>query len=621
MIKNEIKSIALSVKNLFQSIWFLEVDSLQFAQQMEAKLTSFYFNRFAYYSDIWPDMASFQKWGIDGLFALIEWMIPIVLPNIVALTTEVNAILDNVYFHTGVKKRETVLSLESIEKNIATIWWLIKSCVFSSKLNISTNQAFLNNFVLPQEMQKLNPMIEFTNTYTAINKNINTIKNTFGRLPRMQWQTITVDIDGHELWIYGILYYLYRVTSSEDFVNNNSGTFTVPQKDKIIRDITMFLNDSSFDFSRVYNAFMLNKKQYRAAENICQFMDQYIERSMLDVQWADEKRFDNISMTIDTDDFYLCIKEDWMIPVGSSSAIVWLLKKNIAYLSYLKNNKREGYGNMKSIFFDNVSKSLSSTTSYNKLMKHMIHWFTQQEISVWNDIFQETLYHINSTRSVWEQAWSFVKKAYESPLLINDLLKKIPWCTDEVIHNFFHKWEKWLGVNSWEVILMVFLIQAPYVHAVVQTISELLSKMPHNTPDSVKKYLIGFATYALSMFADNYVGEVVWISLIKKSFPHMTDVDAIKIVGPLAVVWWSMVITGNSPNAIIGTINKFYGTVFNKTWVEGDFTEDAVVKTFTKAILEVIFEVVTIQKVNSDAWSIDSIAGIVAQVTRTQILS
>jgi hypothetical protein len=60
ILKNEIKSISTSVKNLFKSVGYLEVDALDFAAQVEAKLTSFLFNRFAYASDIGPMTASLQ---------------------------------------------------------------------------------------------------------------------------------------------------------------------------------------------------------------------------------------------------------------------------------------------------------------------------------------------------------------------------------------------------------------------------------------------------------------------------------------------------------------------------------------------------------------------------------
>lgn len=60
ILKNEIKSISTSVKNLFKSAGYLEVDALDFAAQVEAKLTSFLFNRFAYASDIGPMTASLQ---------------------------------------------------------------------------------------------------------------------------------------------------------------------------------------------------------------------------------------------------------------------------------------------------------------------------------------------------------------------------------------------------------------------------------------------------------------------------------------------------------------------------------------------------------------------------------
>jgi hypothetical protein len=56
---------------------------------------------------------------------------------------------------------------------------------------------------------------------------------------------------------------------------------------------------------------------------------------------------------------------------------------------------------------------------------------------------------------------------------------------------------------------MVLLIQSPFVTAVVSTVNHWLEKMPKDMNPLIKKHIIGLITYFLSMFADNYVGEVV----------------------------------------------------------------------------------------------------------------
>ncbi len=106
VLKNEIKSISNAVKNLFKSAGYLQTDAVEFAAQVEAKLTSFLFNRFAYASDIGPMTASLQigskyKNGPKGLWRLIEGMLPVAISNIKPLFDELDIVFDNVVPRRG----------------------------------------------------------------------------------------------------------------------------------------------------------------------------------------------------------------------------------------------------------------------------------------------------------------------------------------------------------------------------------------------------------------------------------------------------------------------------------------------------------------------------------------
>ncbi len=77
---------------------------------------------------------------------------------------------------------------------------------------------------------------------------------------------------------------------------------------------------------------------------------------------------------------------------------------------------------------------------------------------------------------------------------------------------------------------MVLLIQSPYVVAVVSTVNHRLDKLPKDMNPLMKKYLIGFVTYFLSMFADNYVGEIIGHQLMMKNFPDADPFDVLQFV-------------------------------------------------------------------------------------------
>jgi hypothetical protein len=135
----------------------------------------------------------------------------------------------------------------------------------------------------------------------------------------------------------------------------------------------------------------------------------------------------------------------------------------------------------------------------------------------------------------------------------------------------------------------------------------------------IKKHIIGLITYFLSMFADNYVGEVVWHKLIMDNFPDMDPFDALQFVGPLAVVWWSQVITWNSPNAVIGTVQKMYWSSFNKNGNDKDLLESPEWKKWSLFSLEVIFDSISIGTLASDPLSVEGWFSALAQTFRPKI--
>jgi hypothetical protein len=77
--------------------------------------------------------------------------------------------------------------------------------------------------------------------------------------------------------------------------------------------------------------------------------------------------------------------------------------------------------------------------------------------------------------------------------------------------HFLEKGEIMFGKSTWEVIVMILLVQAPFVPPLVNTVKRMIKSLPvlNNAPNYVKKHIIGYITYLFSAFADNYVATKV----------------------------------------------------------------------------------------------------------------
>jgi hypothetical protein len=82
-------------------------------------------------------------------------------------------------------------------------------------------------------------------------------------------------------------------------------------------------------------------------------------------------------------------------------------------------------------------------------------------------------------------------------------------------------------------------------------------------PKVIKKYIIGFVTYFMSAFADNYVATKIWFALMKQYFPELSDESILEFIAPNAIIWGSNAITWNAPNAVINTYKAIYTNSHN----------------------------------------------------------
>jgi len=619
ILKNEIKSISNSVKNLFKSAWYLQTDAARFATQVEAKLTSFLFNRFAYASDIGPMTASGQigsqyKNSLKWVWKLVEWMIPVAIANIKPLFIELDEIFDNV---VPWQKKSLKQQVKWFPEDISDFLWKtfsnIKDTVWAlneSKFTATGNQAYLNNRVISKEIHKIDPHMKLPFSYEDARVHLKDIRHFFDSYPKLSVNPVSINIWENTFGLYGILFYMERLMQSKEFE-----CYTEVQKRKTRERINKILLHRSFDFTRVQKALHFLEHDSGNAKRLWNFLDQYLPSVDYMVLNHDDLFEKITSLALqDTSRESYDAWLDWSIVslpqhiLASNTAIVDTLKKNIWYLWYLQIYHPEFGQVAKETFKDNVIQQ----TKVKALLPILSKVFSVKEIQEWNGIFDNTEYIIKEGgKSTLD-----IENSVSSEIREQHWFQKIMETYKKHAHNTFHKWEKLIWVNSWEVILMVLLIQSPYVTAVVSTVNHWLEKMPKDLNPTVKKYIIWFITYFLSMFADNYVWEIVGHKLIMQNFPDMDPFDAIRFVGPLAVLGGSQVITGNSPNAVIGTVQKMYGSSFNISGKDKDMLESSEFKKRTTFLWEVMFDVVSVGTLAEDPLSIEWWLSAIAQVVR-----
>jgi len=611
MIKREIKSIWMSVRSLFESLWFTQFDAKDYAAQIESKMTSSFFNKFSIISDVWPFMASLQLWWLEWVKRLAMWMLPVALSNIKWFSDEINEIFDEIPKRTWQKYDTSSTIVSMLEQNWSSVVSMVVE-YFNVWFNDKTNQARLN-WAMPSEIEKIDFSQEYDYKFTSVEKNINEIKKTVkwrnysvkwlsSRAKRwfsnLMWRMSSFikldiftkyefDIDGKQRWLFEMLFYLNKVVSSKEFINWENW-FDEVRKSRVFQEISDILNNPSFNFPRVLQAlhFIKHDKWYSEIKNIIEFMNEYIDtteyheiNNKADYENITKSYIENGNDTKDNNMLDMCVKEEI-----DTESIVWSLawfvdgiRKNVWYLMYLEKENPELCHKFTPNFKRNfVAKFWVSAMRIKKeLSKKMNEW----ELKFWNEnifgVIDEgnvdySMYKIkidseeDKKKTVYEKL-----KWYPSEVLqiVEEFFEKTPW-NKENIHHLIHKLEWVMWQNSFEVLFMVLMVQAPYIVPMVNLFSAFFDTLPKNTPIEVKKQIIWMITYLLSMFADNYVWEIVWHQLIRKNIPEMDLHDAIQFISPIAVVWWSQIITWNSPNAVIWTFKKFYWTAFNKPWID-----------------------------------------------------
>ncbi len=293
-------------------------------------------------------------------------------------------------------------------------------------------------------------------------------------------------------------------------------------------------------------------------KNICKKINSGEEISQINVEWY--------SLILESNSFYL----------GNPRIQAKTLMKSILFIEYLAENEPRLYQKYLPNFQSNMSYFWKSShmKDYHEYISRLWPYVDDENKQVLvglhnKHLDDETLY-IDVKRE-WtkksEEAKEWLKKLdpWVRKTMIAFLCSKVGQSAEEIramwadgIEYIFTLWETILGRNSREVIVMILLIQAPYIVAMINVGKKILSLLSKMLPAWAMKYAAGSVAFVLSMFADNYVGEFVWIQLMQEIHPDWDMDKIIRFVAPLAVVGWSKVITGNAPNAIIKTVKKMY---------------------------------------------------------------
>jgi hypothetical protein len=261
---------------------------------------------------------------------------------------------------------------------------------------------------------------------------------------------------------------------------------------------------------------------------------------------------------------------------GSIMGNIQLLAWNVKFLLYGKQHYPEKYASVSAIFCANCQNLLAyynTTTSPDgsySALSIVLGWlathldkdermfFNDLRVSLWVDK-ESVLEDIDTDKE--SSAWKQAESIYNT--MADKLWNLIPWQSkfrtkfEDGFEWFKHAAEQYLGKNSWEVIQMVLLLQSPFVLAVRRSAQRAISSISKSSSPFITESLICSVTYALSMFADNYIGLLVWVDLFRDLL-WLDPVDAIRKVWKFSVYGGSQVVSGNAPNPLLSLWEKWY---------------------------------------------------------------
>ena len=281
---------------------------------------------------------------------------------------------------------------------------------------------------------------------------------------------------------------------------------------------------------------------------------------------------------------------------GSIRALGWALAKNISLLSYIydqDNAFAEKYiqtfiQNLVFIEWESAQRNSEGIWSISKSLAFFIQKLSPVELTFFQSICDEnddsTIQSLGASIKVIQENLeaSKAEPQEEKKKRMMGFFKAIGLTNflDSSLTTIEHTlWE-----NSFEVLNMVFMVQSPYVIPIRQSVERAVKAAEGMSPQAIET-IIASAVYGISMFADNYVGLVVGVGLAQELL-WIEPGEAIKKFAKFAIIGWSKVVTGNSPNALFdrskrsdfyfspdlnpndpeARIYKKYDAVFNTLW-------------------------------------------------------
>ncbi len=125
--------------------------------------------------------------------------------------------------------------------------------------------------VIAKEMEKIDPHMKLPLSYNDSKRILKNIRGFFDEFPKFSVNPVSIDIDGQEFGLYGILFYMERLINSRNFA-----AYSESHKRKTRERISKILLHTSFDFTRVQKALHFLEHDNGNAKRIAAFLDTYL---------------------------------------------------------------------------------------------------------------------------------------------------------------------------------------------------------------------------------------------------------------------------------------------------------------------------------------------------------
>lgn len=639
ILKSTIKNLVSKVQDMSIEYWSVsEWDSQKLMAQYEWKLmTLFNANQWTA-GNLWPVVFALSK-GPEHVANLWLWMLRVLPTKLVGMQNELNIVYNNIrknaWFQEKSLKELVVEDGKEFPNTITnTFWqvfwstWIFRNITHNTDISLTNNEV-VGKRALWSQLQHLE-------------KNKDTLDQYISKV----WESIWITkkkwiIDGPtpfqstpwELtFSYPELAYILTWVRDKNetgssihkqilvLINDNQGWFlrlthalAHDENYKILykflkhtiqeADYTSFkmdkMNDSDHSFyaQQIIDQYYLNSNKITLTnEGWNEMIFDYIH--LFDDEWWIMWSPKYLTKTL-FDAFTMCQR----IQSINSNVYTWLIEKIKVSLS------RSWIDTRKKQILDVVNSEKYSSNQFIKFITEEI--FTSETD---NTESQQPSDSVQQTQSLWSKV---------NDNTVFSKAKKVDTRYQWVRNNAIHFLEHNLGKNSWEIVTMVGVIQAPYIYPVVESLSKLILQLSKITPGSAIEEIIKFVGYATSVTADNYVAEIVMYNLCKKLLPSVTDEQFMIDFAPIPAISGGMAFTWNPAHAIVSSYKKLYGAANDYT--TDLFDEQSAEKSketiAMTTVAEWLFDSVTLSQAIKDPVSMWGLSSAAANIMRPQVFS